>query len=197
MLIDRQPGHAGQAGRDDAADRRGRRPGREQVVLAYQRYGRGKALAFPVQDSWQWQMDADDPGRGPDAREVLAADAALAGDGVPGPVRVTPSEDRASPGRSVELRVEIRDAAFVAVNDADVVARGDRPRAGGARGSRRVDGRARRRVPRPLRPEAPGFYAVRVEASRHGDGRWARPPPPSRPRRSRTSTSGPSGGRRC
>jgi len=30
----------------------------EQVVLAYQRYGRGKSLAFPVQDSWMWKMDA-------------------------------------------------------------------------------------------------------------------------------------------
>ena len=27
------------------------------VVLTYQRYGRGKALAFPVQDSWMWRMD--------------------------------------------------------------------------------------------------------------------------------------------
>ena len=32
--------------------------GRESVVLAYQRYGRGKTLAFPVYDSWNWQMDA-------------------------------------------------------------------------------------------------------------------------------------------
>ena len=31
---------------------------RERVVLAYERYGRGKALAFPVQDSWMWQMHA-------------------------------------------------------------------------------------------------------------------------------------------
>src|SRR4029450_13868792 len=30
---------------------------RDQVVLASQRYGRGKTLAFPVQDSWHWQMD--------------------------------------------------------------------------------------------------------------------------------------------
>jgi len=30
---------------------------REQVVLASQRYGRGKVLAFTVQDSWHWQMD--------------------------------------------------------------------------------------------------------------------------------------------
>ncbi|MBQ90923.1 MAG: hypothetical protein CL441_05800 [Acidimicrobiaceae bacterium] len=31
------------------------------VVLAFQRYGAGKALAFPVQDSWMWQMHADIP----------------------------------------------------------------------------------------------------------------------------------------
>jgi uncharacterized membrane protein len=32
-----------------------------QVVLAHQRYGRGKALAFTAQDSWIWQMHADVP----------------------------------------------------------------------------------------------------------------------------------------
>ena len=31
---------------------------RERVVLAYERYGRGKSIAFPVQDAWKWQMDA-------------------------------------------------------------------------------------------------------------------------------------------
>ena len=31
---------------------------RERVVLAYERYGRGKSIAFPVQDSWLWQMHA-------------------------------------------------------------------------------------------------------------------------------------------
>jgi len=32
-----------------------------QVVLAYQRYGAGKAIALPVQDSWLWRMDAAMP----------------------------------------------------------------------------------------------------------------------------------------
>ena len=31
---------------------------RDQVVLASQRYGRGKSIALPVQDSWLWQMHA-------------------------------------------------------------------------------------------------------------------------------------------
>ena len=34
------------------------RTARESIALAYQRYGRGKTLAFPVYDSWIWQMDA-------------------------------------------------------------------------------------------------------------------------------------------
>ena len=35
--------------------------GRESIALAYQRYGRGKTLAFPIYDSWTWQMDAKIP----------------------------------------------------------------------------------------------------------------------------------------
>ena len=31
------------------------------MILAYQRYGAGKALAFTPQDSWMWQMHADVP----------------------------------------------------------------------------------------------------------------------------------------
>jgi hypothetical protein len=35
--------------------------GEEHIVLAAQRFGRGKVIAFPVQDSWIWQMHADIP----------------------------------------------------------------------------------------------------------------------------------------
>ena len=31
----------------------------ERVVLAFQRYGAGKTLALPIQDSWMWQMHVD------------------------------------------------------------------------------------------------------------------------------------------
>ena len=33
----------------------------DQVVLAHQRYGRGKALALTIQDDWLWQMSAQVP----------------------------------------------------------------------------------------------------------------------------------------
>ncbi len=51
---------------------------REHVVLAFERYGRGKSIAFPVQDSWLWQMHATIRARRHDARELLASAAAVA-----------------------------------------------------------------------------------------------------------------------
>ena len=52
--------------------------GRDQVVLAYQRYGRGKALALPVEDTWLWRMHVKMDVEGRDALHVLAAAGALA-----------------------------------------------------------------------------------------------------------------------
>ena len=56
--------------------------GRQQVVLAYQRYGRGKSLAFTVQDSWLWRMLR--PVDGHDPSHVLAAARSLARRRCPG-----------------------------------------------------------------------------------------------------------------
>jgi len=140
-----------------------------QVVLAYQRYGSGKALAFTVQDSWQWQMGSaiplDDPTHEGLWRQMLRW---LVSD-VPGPVRVTPSADRVSPGRSVELRVEVRDEAYVPLNDARVVAVVTDPAGNDhelpAEWSVERDGEYRAR----FATDASGLYAVRVDASRRGE----------------------------
>ena len=75
----RQPDARRQAGRDRPADRRSTTRKQDQVVLAYQRYGRGKAIALPIQDSWLWRMDAKIAGHRHDARDVLAAPGPLAG----------------------------------------------------------------------------------------------------------------------
>jgi len=140
-----------------------------QVVLAYQRYGSGKALAFTVQDSWQWQMGAEMPlddltheGLWRQMLRWLVSD-------VSGPVRVAPAEDRVSPGRSVELGVEVRDEAFVRLNDADVVAVVTDP--AGHESEVPVEWSVERDGEYGARfaTDAPGFYEVRVEASRHGE----------------------------
>ena len=94
----------------------------EQVVLAYQRYGRGKSLAFPIQDSWIWKMDAsmsvEDTTHATFWRKLVR----WLVDGVPEPVDVTTSTDRVEPGESVKLTGEIVDPTFTEVNDAHVVA---------------------------------------------------------------------------
>jgi uncharacterized membrane protein len=94
----------------------------EQVVLAYQRYGRGKSLAFPIQDSWLWKMDAsmavEDTTHATFWRKLVR----WLVDGVPDPVEVTTSTDRVEPGESVKLTGEIVDPTFTEVNDAHVVA---------------------------------------------------------------------------
>ncbi len=94
----------------------------DHVVLAFQRYGRGKAFAMPVQDTWIWRMDA----------KMAVTDTTHAMfwrrlirwlvDGVPGQVNVSTTADRVEPGEPVKLSAEILDPAYVEVNDSRVVA---------------------------------------------------------------------------
>jgi uncharacterized membrane protein len=95
----------------------------DQIVLAYQRYGRGKAIALPIQDSWLWKMDA----------KVAVTDTTHAMfwrrlirwlvDGVPEPVNIATTADRVEPGEAIKLSAEVLDSAYVEVNDSRVVAR--------------------------------------------------------------------------
>jgi uncharacterized membrane protein len=97
--------------------------GDRETVLAYQRYGRGKAIVFPIQDSWVWQMDAsielDDMTFESFWRQLLRW---LVND-VPSRVMVAATGDEASPGEPVELNAEVSDRTFLKVNNAEAVAR--------------------------------------------------------------------------
>ena len=75
----RESDPAAEARRHGAAARHRRERDARSIALAYQRYGRGKTLAFPVYDSWTWQMDAEYRRRGHDARDLLAPVDAMAG----------------------------------------------------------------------------------------------------------------------
>ncbi len=94
----------------------------DQVVLAYQRYGRGKALAMPIQDSWLWRMDAkmavEDTTHATFWRRLVR----WLVDGVPDQVEVTTSQDRVEPGEAVKISAQVADTAFTDVNDSHVVA---------------------------------------------------------------------------
>ncbi len=92
------------------------------VVLAYQRYGRGKALAFPVQDSWLWQMHADIPLEDMTHetfwRQLLRW---LVSD-VDEHVSVATSSDRVERNMPVTVTSEVSDSGYLRINGAEVVA---------------------------------------------------------------------------
>jgi uncharacterized membrane protein len=98
----------------------------ERPVLAYQRYGRGKAFAFTLQDSWLWQMhaaiDVEDMTHEYLWRQLLRALV----DGVPDAVEPQLT-DRVEPGEAIALRADVVDKGFVELNDAAVVAHVTRP----------------------------------------------------------------------
>jgi uncharacterized membrane protein len=138
---------------------------REQIVLASQRYGRGKALAFPVQDSWLWQMHADitveDMTHENYWRQLLR----WLVDGVPDHVEAHTSAERVEAGETVSITADVVDPTFVELNDARAVAHVEGPggpievplqwtgeRSGQYRGSF-------------VAPDE-GLYALRIEAVR-------------------------------
>ena len=93
----------------------------DQVVLAYQRYGRGKSLVLPVRDVWAWQMRTplEDMTHETFWRQLLRWVIA----GVPNRVRVSPVADRTAPEEPIELVGEVEDDTYLKVNNTSVVAR--------------------------------------------------------------------------
>jgi hypothetical protein len=93
-----------------------------QIVLAHERFGRGISIAFPIQDSWVWQMDAtvpaDDQTHETFWRQVLRW---LVSD-VPDRVTVELSPDHVAPGEAVHITAQVNDDRFIKVNDAAVQA---------------------------------------------------------------------------
>jgi uncharacterized membrane protein len=89
-------------------------------LLAYQRYGRGKAIVFGAQDSWLWQMEAsipvDDQTHETFWRQMLRW---LVSD-VPDRVE-TIVADESGPGEGVSLRAEVSDSGFLKANGATVL----------------------------------------------------------------------------
>ena len=141
---------------------------REQVVLASQRYGRGKALAFSVQDSWHWQMDLkmslEDQTHENFWRQLLR----WLVDGVPGPVEVHTVTDRVEPGEQVTLTADVVDPTFVEVNDARVVAKVTGPKGAVTEVPMQWTGERNGQYRATVPTSAAGLYSAQVEASRAG-----------------------------
>ena len=104
--------------------------GADRVVLAFQRYGRGRSVVLAVQDTWLWQMHAavpvDDPSHETFWRRLLRWTVAE----TPDPVRVAPTRQSVEAGETATLEATVLDEAFMGVNGARVTARVTAPTGG-------------------------------------------------------------------
>jgi uncharacterized membrane protein len=139
---------------------RGRQP-----LLAYQRYGRGKAAAFTAQDSWLWRMHADVPVDDQTHQQFWRQLLRWLSDGAPDRLTVTVGQPFVQPGEPLTLEAELVDSTWQAINGAEVTAVVTTP--GGRIVEQplawdvRSDGRYRGRVP----TAEPGRYHVDVLAT--------------------------------
>ncbi|HAW90325.1 MAG TPA: hypothetical protein DCX61_06650, partial [Gemmatimonadetes bacterium] len=93
-----------------------------QVVLAFHRYGRGKVVVLPIQDSWIWQMHADIPLEDQTHETFWRQLLRWLTDGVPQQVGAQSERELVEPGQPANLLVEVGDSAYAEVNNANVVA---------------------------------------------------------------------------
>ena len=140
----------------------------ERVLLAYQRYGRGLAIVFNVQDAWLWQMHADIP-LDDQTHETLWKQLLrwLIHD-TPGRARLDLVEDAAAMNQPMTIRAEIEDARHLRVNGAQVTATVTGP--SGVSQTVPLEWTVERDGEYEGRfvPEEPGLYEVNVSAASVG-----------------------------
>jgi hypothetical protein len=130
--------------------------GREQVVLAYQRYGRGKVLVLPVQDTWMWRMNANMAVEDTTHFNFWRRLTRWLVDGVPDRVMVSSTPDRVQRGEPVTLTADVVDPEYRGVNDGRITAHATAP-------SGRVED-----VPMEWTVENDGEYRARFTPSEDG-----------------------------
>jgi uncharacterized membrane protein len=131
--------------------------GRDQVVLAFQRYGRGTSIALTPQDTWLWQMHADVPLEDQSHEGFWQQMLRWLVDGVPDPITVSTDLERVEPGEAVRMVATVADSTFIDVNDAVVTARITSPSG------------AVEEVPAEWTVEEDGEYAVGFTPAEFGD----------------------------
>src|SRR5262249_11950474 len=95
--------------------------GPDPILLAYQRYGRGRSMAFASGSSWRWQMEMDHEDMTYEMfwKQILRWLVNTS----PDPVMISSDKDTYLPGESVHLFGEISNKAFERMNNAKVIAK--------------------------------------------------------------------------
>ena len=140
--------------------------GENRIVMAFQRYGRGRSIVLAVQDTWLWQMhhavSLEDQSHETFWRQLLRWIVAE----TPDAVEATAVEETVEAGEAVTIEATVLDAGFLEVNGADVNARITLPtgetRALPMEWTISDDGR----YTAAFTPEMNGSYEIEVQAER-------------------------------
>jgi uncharacterized membrane protein len=99
--------------------------GADPILLAYQRYGRGRAMALTSGSTWRWKMEMDHNDQTHELfwKQILRWLVNTS----PDPVMINPDKDTYLPGEAVRLTAEIANKKFERMNNAKVVAKVTNP----------------------------------------------------------------------
>ena len=140
-----------------------------QVVLAFHRYGRGKVVVLPIQDSWIWQMHADIPLEDQTHETFWRQLLRWLTDGVPQQVGAQSERELVEPGQPANILVEVGDSAYAEVNNANVVAVVRDPSGDSTTVALDWDVEQDGQYDGGFPTTGPGLYEVSVRASRGAD----------------------------
>ena len=140
----------------------------DQIVLAYQRFGRGKTIAMPIQDSWVWKMDAKVPVADTTHAMFWRRMVRWLVDDVPDQLNLLTGHDRVEPGETVRFSAEVLDTAYVEVNDAHVEAHITSPSGKPADVPMEWTVEHDGEYGAVFNPDESGLYEIKVSATRDG-----------------------------
>ncbi len=103
-------------------------PSDPKIIMAQQRFGRGRSMVFATSSSWHWQMGMphEDSSHERFWRQVMRWLAL----GSPDPVESTTDKDIYVPNAEVTLRADVRDSSFSSIKDATIKANIRKPSGG-------------------------------------------------------------------
>jgi uncharacterized membrane protein len=137
--------------------------GPDPILLAYQRYGRGRTMALTTGSTWHWQMGMDFKDQTHEMfwKQTLRWLVSNS----PDPVMITTDKDTYLPGETVRLSADISNKNFERMNNAKVVAKVTNPE--GLTETIPLDwnGSAQGTYQAELNATSAGPYQVEVEAA--------------------------------
>ena len=139
----------------------------DPVLLAYQRYGRGRTMAFTSGSSWRWQMEMDHEDQTYELfwKQVLRWLVNTS----PDPVMINSDKDTYLPGEAVRIYAEISNKKFERMNNAKVIAKVTNPEGITETISLDWNGAQDGTYQTEVNAGTPGIYRVEVEAAQSSE----------------------------